>query len=75
LLNVHCRDSDGSLVDKTGSRKYLLPGDGEIDFSRVFANLHDAGYNGPITIEVSHREKEGIVTAKRTIELILKDLL
>ncbi|NHJ12706.1 MAG: sugar phosphate isomerase/epimerase [Candidatus Thorarchaeota archaeon] len=74
LLNVHCRDSDGSLVDKTGSRKYLLPGEGSIDFPMVLGRLHDAGYKGPITIEVSHKDKEAIVTAKQTIESILMDL-
>ncbi|MFX0107869.1 MAG: sugar phosphate isomerase/epimerase family protein [Candidatus Hodarchaeota archaeon] len=74
LLNVHCRDSDGNLVDDFGNRKYLVPGTGAIDFHSVIGALYDGGYEGPLTIEVSHKIEGNLIESKRLIESVLANL-
>ncbi|MHA2141887.1 MAG: sugar phosphate isomerase/epimerase family protein [Candidatus Thorarchaeota archaeon] len=64
ILNVHFRDSDGSLVDDAGYRKYLVPGGGEIDLLRTVQTLQDGGYDKALTVEVSHRNPSNIIEAK-----------
>jgi sugar phosphate isomerase/epimerase len=64
ILNVHFRDSDGSLVDDNGYRKYLVPGCGEVDLLRIVRSLHEGGYNKALTVEVSHRNPSNIIEAK-----------
>ncbi len=68
VANIHFRDSDGTLTDIEGKRKYLLPGTGQIDLQRVVAVLKKANYGGPLTVEVSHRNKENVVRAKAFAE-------
>jgi sugar phosphate isomerase/epimerase len=75
LMNVHCRDSDGSLVDETGKRKYLNPGTGEVDFRRNLEILHDRGYHGPLTVEVSYRQEGNISRAKQFMDTILSEVI
>ncbi|MFX1368912.1 MAG: sugar phosphate isomerase/epimerase family protein, partial [Promethearchaeota archaeon] len=65
LQNVHCRDSDGNLVDEMGKRKYLNPGSGSVDFRTNLEVLRDGGYRGPLTVEVSYRKEENISRAKQ----------
>ncbi|MFW9845662.1 MAG: sugar phosphate isomerase/epimerase family protein [Candidatus Thorarchaeota archaeon] len=64
IHNVHFRDSDGSLVDEEGYRKYLIPGQGEVDLLSVVRELHTAGYDKALTVEVSHRQRSNIIEAK-----------
>jgi sugar phosphate isomerase/epimerase len=75
LQNVHCRDSDGSLLDEMGKRKYLNPGTGEVDFQSNLEVLHDRGYQGPLTVEVSYKQEENISKAKQFIEAIMSEIL
>lgn len=72
ILNIHFRDSDGSLVTDEGRRKYLTPGMGKIDFYDIVKALHDAGYDKAITIEVSHRNRNNIIEAKAYAEKCLQ---
>lgn len=51
VIHVHIKDFDGQLLDVTGRRRYLLPGQGTIDFERWFAHLADTGYQDAITLE------------------------
>ena len=74
LANIHFRDSDGNLLGEDGRRHYLNPGDGEIDLHKTVKTLHDSGYNGPLTIEVSHRQRENIIKAKAYAEDCLNSL-
>jgi len=74
LANVHFRDSDGSLLGEDGRRRYLNPGDGKIDLHNAVKVLHNAGYSGPLTIEVSHRQRENIIKSKEYAEECLRDL-
>jgi sugar phosphate isomerase/epimerase len=64
IFNVHFRDSDGSLVDANGYRKYLVPGCGEVDLLRMVQRLHEGGYDKALTVEVSHRNPSNIIEAK-----------
>ncbi|MHA2069294.1 MAG: sugar phosphate isomerase/epimerase family protein [Candidatus Thorarchaeota archaeon] len=64
ILNIHFRDSDGSLVNEDGNRKYLVPGCGEVDLLRTVQILHEGGYDKALTVEVSHRNPSNIVEAK-----------
>ena len=74
VKNVHFRDSDGELVDDEGRRKYLNPGMGDIDLYNVVKTLHDSGYEKALTIEVSHRQKDNILSAKKFAEECLGKL-
>lgn len=51
VVHVHVKDFDGQLLDETGRRRYLLPGQGTIDFERWFGHLADKGYHDAITLE------------------------
>ncbi|MFW9967678.1 MAG: sugar phosphate isomerase/epimerase family protein [Candidatus Thorarchaeota archaeon] len=64
IMNVHFRDSDGSLVDENHNRKYLVPGCGEINLLRTVQTLHAGGYDKALTVEVSHRNPSNIIEAK-----------
>lgn len=72
--NVHFRDSDGSLLGEDGYRQYIVPGEGKMDLHQVVRTLHASGYRGPLTIEVSHRQKRNIIDAKRYAEECLANL-
>jgi len=68
VVNIHFRDGDGTLTDGEGKRKYLLPGTGQIDLQRVVDVLKKNNYSGPLTVEVSHRNRENIVRARAFAE-------
>ena len=74
IVNIHFRDSDGRLLGDDGRRHYLLPGEGEIDLPQTVKTLHNSGYKGPLTVEVSHRDKENIIKAKQYAEYCLTNL-
>lgn len=74
IVNIHFRDSDGNLLGPDGYRQYIIPGEGQIDLQHAVKVLHDAGYNGPLTIEVSHRQSRNIIDAKRYAEECLAHL-
>ncbi|TFG07512.1 sugar phosphate isomerase/epimerase [Candidatus Thorarchaeota archaeon] len=71
VSNIHFRDSDGSLLDQEGRRKYLVPGSGEIDLKHVIQVLKTNDYEGAITVEVSHKKRKDIVTAKQYLDYLL----
>lgn len=56
ILNIHFRDSNGSLVNDEGYRNYVAPGKGIVDLFGAVKALHDSGYNKALTIEVPHRK-------------------
>lgn len=51
LRNVHVKDHDGHPFDEQGRRRYVNPGDGALDYPRIFRSLRDAGYAGPLMFE------------------------
>jgi len=46
---VHVKDAAGS----PGNVEFLLPGQGDIDYARLFGLLAKGGYEGPVVVEVS----------------------
>lgn len=74
IVNVHFRDSDGSLIGEDGYRHYIVPGEGKIDLPRAVKTLHHAGYGGPLTVELSHRQRRNIIDAKSYAERCLEGL-
>jgi sugar phosphate isomerase/epimerase len=73
ILNIHFRDSNGSLVNEEGYRNYIPPGKGIVDLYDAVKALHDAGYDKALTIEISHR-KNSITEAKAYAEAILQQV-
>jgi sugar phosphate isomerase/epimerase len=56
---VHVKDYTGALVGADGARRYVLPGDGSIDFPRVFDALDERGYAGTVSLEANAVRPEG----------------
>ena len=56
--------------------RYCIPGDGLVDWSRLIAGLQDAGYDGPLSIELEdHRygpepekQKAGLLAAREHLQ-------
>ena len=46
---VHIKDTQG----RAPSHKFLLPGDGDIDYKTYVKTLAEVGYRGPVIVEVS----------------------
>jgi sugar phosphate isomerase/epimerase len=46
---VHIKDTQG----RAPNHRFLLPGDGDIDYKQYVAALTAAGYRGPVVVEVS----------------------
>jgi sugar phosphate isomerase/epimerase len=65
IVHVHVKDYAGSLRDRKGTRRYLIPGEGMIDFEQVFGTLHRRAYEGALTLEVSAVTAEGRVDEQR----------
>ncbi len=51
LGNVHVKDHDGQPFDPQGRRRYVNPGDGNLDYLWIFGKLRDAGYTAPLMFE------------------------
>jgi len=51
VVHVHIKDFDGQLLDVTGRRRYLLPGQGTIDFEGWLVDLANMGYHEALTLE------------------------
>jgi sugar phosphate isomerase/epimerase len=46
---VHIKDTQG----RAPNHRFLLPGDGDIDYKAYIAALSAEGYRGPVVVEVS----------------------
>jgi sugar phosphate isomerase/epimerase len=59
--HIHIKDYDGQPRAVDGYRRYLLPGEGAIDFHRFFRLLGERGFNGTVSLEASVVERDGAV--------------
>jgi sugar phosphate isomerase/epimerase len=73
LVHLHAKDVrvDQHLLDEVGTLAYpnlyhspKLPGMGTVDWGRFFSVLTDAGYRGPICVEVEDRAYEGSLAGR-----------
>ncbi len=53
--NVHIKDYDGCPMGSNGRRRYLKPGEGNINFKSIFKNLKEAKYRRSIVLEAPHQ--------------------
>lgn len=74
LFHIHAKDVliDREKLDRVGilatPLEYhtpKLPGLGEVDFGKFFAWLTEAGYDGPVCIEVEDRAYEGSLASRQ----------
>jgi sugar phosphate isomerase/epimerase len=63
--HLHVKDYAGALRDAGNTRRYLIPGEGTIDFDSVFAALRDRRYDGALTLEISAVDAAGKVDEQR----------
>jgi sugar phosphate isomerase/epimerase len=65
VAHIHVKDFGGGLRDGNGRRAYLIPGEGTIDFDRVFETLRRRNYDGALTLEVSALDADAVVDENR----------
>lgn len=74
IFHVHAKDArlDRDRLDDVGIlatplefHRPKLPGLGEVDWGRFFSVLTDAGYDGPVCIEVEDRAYEGSLETRQ----------
>jgi sugar phosphate isomerase/epimerase len=79
LIHIHAKDAriDRAALDRHGVLGYpklwhtpKIPGLGDVHWGRFFGALSDAGYDGPVAIEVEDRAFEGSLE-KRKESLII----
>lgn len=64
MVNVHLEDMCA------GRHEHLMFGQGEIDFSEVFAALRRVGYAGGVFVELGRHSHEGPTAARAAIEFL-----
>ncbi len=65
VVHVHIKDYNGTLVDETGRRRYLHPGEGAIPFDAWFGQLAGRGYRAAISLESPVVDHTGEVSIDR----------
>lgn len=65
VAHLHVKDFAGALRDAANTRRYLIPGEGTIDWDRLFGTLRERGYDGALTLEVSAVTAAGTVDEQR----------
>lgn len=53
VRHIHLKDYDGEQYTADGYRRYLHPGEGHLDFARLFARLKQRNFNGNLSLEAS----------------------
>jgi sugar phosphate isomerase/epimerase len=64
VQHVHLKDFDGRMRD-AGGRRYLFPGEGNLDLQTFLTGLVQRGYQGAIAVEGSARLSSGELDAAR----------
>jgi len=61
MRHVHIKDFDGQPLLLESNRRYLHPGEGDIDFERFFSGLKQRKFGGSVSLESSAIDGEGRV--------------
>ncbi|GJM30957.1 MAG: hypothetical protein DHS20C17_35920 [Cyclobacteriaceae bacterium] len=64
-VDKHRLDEVGILAHPLEYHTPKLPGLGEVDWGKFFSQLTDAGYNGPVCVEVEDRAFEGSLRRRK----------
>jgi len=64
-IDRHCLDEVGSLVLPMDRSTAKIPGLGDIDWGQWIGALTDAGYDGPVCVEVEDEAFEGSIERRR----------
>jgi sugar phosphate isomerase/epimerase len=64
-LDQHRLNEVGIMAHPLEYHTPKLPGLGEVDWGKFFSNLLDAGYAGPVCVEVEDRAYEGSLEARK----------
>jgi sugar phosphate isomerase/epimerase len=64
VTHVHLKDFDGRMRDSNG-RRYLLPGEGNLELQSFLTGLVERGYEGGITLEASAITRPGGLDEER----------
>jgi len=64
IVNVHIEDM------RAGVHEHLMFGEGEIDFPPVIAALRDAGYRGPLHVELSRHSHMAAAAARQARDFL-----
>ena len=64
IVNVHLEDM------RRGVHEHLMFGEGEIDFPPVIAALAEAGYDGPLHVELSRHSHMAPIAAQRSFDFL-----
>ncbi|HLI08723.1 MAG TPA: sugar phosphate isomerase/epimerase family protein [Ktedonobacteraceae bacterium] len=65
VRHIHIKDFEATLFSRENSRRYLHPGEGEINFAHVFAALKAHNFHGNISLEASAINAEGVVNVEQ----------
>ncbi len=65
VRHAHIKDYDGEGFSADGSRRYLHPGEGGIDFARFFAGLEQHDFADTISLEAPAIDQRGHVDLAR----------
>lgn len=66
--HVHIKDFDGRLA-RGGRRRYLLPGEGQLDLQRFLNGLAERGYTGGLTLEATAVGDDGTLDPARLSQM------
>lgn len=59
VRHIHLKDYDGQQYTADGYRRYLHPGEGQLDFARIFARLRQLHFTGNLSLEASVVSPDG----------------
>jgi sugar phosphate isomerase/epimerase len=66
--HVHIKDFDGRLR-RGGTRRYLLPGEGNLDLQGFLNGLGERGYTGGLTLEATAVGEDGALDPERLSQM------
>jgi len=77
--HIHLKDYDGQQYTPEGYRRYLHPGEGKLDFARIFARLKQQQFSGNLSLEASvvspdyTRDSAKLLSSLEHLRALLKD--
>jgi sugar phosphate isomerase/epimerase len=77
VRHIHLKDYDGQQYTADGYRRYLHPGEGQLDFTALLANLKERKFTGNLSLEASVVSPDGSRDTQKLQNTLenLRDLL